>query len=122
MTEQSALAPIPAPWQGVALVCRKCGKKLGGGFGKKGKHGLAETLKRELKDTGRRRALRVVEVGCLGLCPKGAVTVAGSTHPGAVFAVPAHAEPAAVLTALLPGRTDPARVDPAGADPARAFM
>jgi len=37
-----------------------------GGFGKKGKHDLAEVLKRALKQSGRRRELRVLEVGCLG--------------------------------------------------------
>ena len=97
-----SLDPIPAPWGGVVLVCRKCSKKLGGGFGPKGKQPLAKALRTELKDTGRRRAARVVEGGCLSLCPKGAVTVASPTHPGAVFAVPGRTETAAVLTALLP--------------------
>jgi len=67
---------LPSKWGPVALVCKKCGKKLGGGFGRKNKHGLADTLRDTLKDTGRRRALRVVETGCLGICPKGAVAVA----------------------------------------------
>ena len=100
----AGLDPIRAPWDGIVLVCRKCSKKLGGGFGPKGKQGLAKALRAELKDTGRRRAVRVVEVGCLSLCPKGAVTVAGAAHPGAVLAVPGRTEPEAVLTALrLPG-------------------
>ena len=84
------------------LVCRKCSRKLGGGFGRKGKHGLARTLRDELKATGRRRALRVIEVGCLSLCPKGAVTVVGPVQPGAVLAVPKRTEAAEVLAALLP--------------------
>lgn len=103
MTLQAApggLHPIPAPWGGIVLVCRKCSKKLGGGFGPKGRQTLAKVLRAELKDTGRRRVARIVEVGCLGLCPKGAVTVAGPAHPGAVFAVPERTEPASVLAAL----------------------
>lgn len=94
--------PIPAPWEGIVLVCRKCSKKLGGGFGKKGRQGLDEVLKHELKQTGRRRTLRVMEVGCLSLCPKNAVTVAGPAHPGALFAIQPGTDPAAVLAALLP--------------------
>lgn len=97
-----SLDPIPAPWGGIVLVCRKCSKKLGGGFGPKGKLDLADALRAELKATGRRRALRVVEVGCLSLCPKKAVTMAGPAQPGTVLAVPRRADIADVLKALAP--------------------
>ncbi len=94
------MQPIRAPWDGVALVCRKCSKKLDGGFGRKGKQDLSKVLRETLKATGRRRALRVVPVGCLGLCPKRAVTVAGSAAPASVFAVPAGTDPTEVLQTL----------------------
>ncbi len=97
------LEPTRAPWDGVALVCRKCSKKLGGGFGRKGKQPLSKALRTELKEQGRRRALRVIEVGCLNLCPKQAVTIVGPATPGEVLAVPKGADPAQVLQAIAPG-------------------
>lgn len=97
----TALEPVAAPWQGVALVCRKCSRKLKGGFGRKGKQDLAKVLRDTLKEAGRRRALRVIEVDCLGLCPKRAVTVIGPATPGQVLAVPEGTEAAEVLSALI---------------------
>lgn len=94
---------VKAPWEGVALVCRKCGKRLGGGFGKKGKQDLSKVLRTSLKESGRRRALRVVGVDCLGLCPKNAVCVVGPGMPGHVVVVPAGADAAAVIEALSRG-------------------
>ncbi len=95
------LQPIPAPWNDIALVCNKCGRKLGGGFGKKGKKTLAKLLREALRTIGRRRDLRIVEVGCLGLCPKNAVTVAARNE---VIAVPEGADPGALIDLLLQRR------------------
>lgn len=95
-----------APWDGIALVCRKCSKKLGGGFGPGNDEKLAKTLRQALRAAGRRRALRIVEVGCLGLCPRKAVTLASPTHPGALFAIPRGTSAEATLAAL--GITPPA--------------
>ncbi|MDO7836051.1 (2Fe-2S) ferredoxin domain-containing protein [Sphingobium sp. HBC34] len=67
---------VRANWRTVALICRKCSKKLGGGFGPKGDERLARALRRHLSlKTGRKAAAGIVEVNCLGVCPKGAVTV-----------------------------------------------
>ena len=99
--EYSSISATPAPWQQVALVCGKCSRKLGGGFGKKGKHDLKDVLRDAAKAAGQRRALRVMEVGCLGLCPKRAVSAVTSAKPDEVVVVPAGAEAAAVLTRLL---------------------
>ena len=99
----SAIKPVKAPWDGVALICKKCGKKLGGGFGAKGGEALSKALRAELKATGRRRALRVVSVGCLGLCPKRAVSVVASCAPGHVLSVPAGTDMGEVVQALLGG-------------------
>ena len=107
------LEPIPAPWDGVVLVCRKCSKKLDGGFGPKGRQPLAKALRDGLKAMGRRRALRVVEGGCLSLCPKAAVTIVGPAQPGAVLVVPKRMQVGDVLGALLPElRTDETARDP----------
>lgn len=63
-------------WRNAVLVCRKCEKKLDGGFGHNGKERLAKALKRHLSlGKGRKSSAGIVEVSCLGICPKGAVTV-----------------------------------------------
>ena len=73
---------VRANWQGMILVCGKCSRKVGGGFGPKGKAPLAKALRRHLGlARGRRAALGVVEVKCLGVCPRGAVVVLGGARP-----------------------------------------
>nr|WP_246616730.1 DUF1636 domain-containing protein [Sphingomonas yunnanensis] len=64
------------------LVCGKCSKKLGGGFGRKGKTSLVKALRDEPGlGKGRKVALGVVEVRCLGVCPRGAVTLVDTRAP-----------------------------------------
>jgi predicted metal-binding protein len=101
MPKDDLISTTQAPWREIAMVCGKCSRKLDGGFGKKGKHGLADVLKDALKAAGRRREMRVVEVGCLGLCPKRAVTAVSSARPGQVLAVPSGADMAQVLARLI---------------------
>jgi predicted metal-binding protein len=67
---------VQSNWRNSVLVCRKCSKKLDGGFGPKGDQRLAKALKKHLSiGKGRKASAGIVEVGCLGICPKGAVTV-----------------------------------------------
>lgn len=67
---------VRSNWQNAVLVCRKCSRKLDGGFGPVGKERLAKALRRHLSlKKGRKAAVGIVEVNCLGVCPKGAVTV-----------------------------------------------
>lgn len=75
------------PWRELLLVCRKCGDKRGG-FGPQGRDTLPDALKQTLRDLKRRREVRVIEVGCLGVCPKGAVTVVRGGAPGEMLLVP----------------------------------
>jgi predicted metal-binding protein len=75
--------------QDIVLVCGKCTRKLHGGFGKKAKKNLADELRSELRDAGRKREVRVVETGCLSLCPKHAVTILCSRRPGELLAISA---------------------------------
>ncbi len=84
------------------LVCRKCGHKLKGGFGRKGKKDLSDALKQEFREAGQRRAVRVIETGCLSLCPKQAVTVMVGGKPGEMLAVPAKADVAELADRLVP--------------------
>ena len=75
------------------LVCRKCSKRAGGGFGEDGRERLAKALRRELGLAGkgkraRKDRLGVVEVGCLKICPKRAVMAIRCGDPGRWLAVP----------------------------------
>jgi predicted metal-binding protein len=67
---------IRSNWSNAVLVCAKCSKKLDGGFGPKGRTPLAKALRKQLGlKKGRKSAAGIVEVKCLGICPRGAVTV-----------------------------------------------
>lgn len=67
---------IRSNWSSAVLVCAKCSKKLGGGFGPKGKHPLGKALRKHLGlKKGRKAEAGVIDVKCLGVCPRGAVTV-----------------------------------------------
>jgi predicted metal-binding protein len=68
-------------WEATVLVCGKCSKKVGGGFGPKGKTPLAKALRR-IFGKGRKASVGVVETKCLGLCPKNAVTLVDGGRPG----------------------------------------
>ena len=96
----SLIETATAPWRDMVLVCGKCSRKLGGGFGKKGRHDLKDVLRDTLKESGRRREVRVVEVDCLGLCPKRAVAAISTARPGEVLIVPPGADAASLLSVL----------------------
>ena len=73
---------VPANWRAAIIVCRKCEKKLGGGFGADGKQRLSKMLRGHARGgRGRKAALGVIESKCLKLCPKRAVTVVNSARP-----------------------------------------
>ena len=93
-----------APFREAVLVCGKCARKLDGGFGRKGRHGLRAELKRAWRASGRAGKLRAVETPCLGLCPKRRQVVATgvSLAAGRLWVVEPGEEPAAVLARVLP--------------------
>ena len=73
----------------LVAICRKCGKKLGGGFGDGGKQSLAKALKQALDlPKWKRSPVRLVETGCMKLCPRGAVAVTTSGDARLVYVVP----------------------------------
>lgn len=77
--EARNLKTVRSEWSRTLMVCAKCSKKVGGGFGAKGKQSLAKVLRKELGiKTGRKAAMGIIEVKCLKVCPKGAVTVVDS--------------------------------------------
>ena len=99
---ENGIVAKPIPWRSVILVCRKCSKKLGGGFGPSGDRSLAHEIKLGLRQAGLRQTSRVIETKCLGLCPKGAVTVLPASDPGLILSVPAGTEAAAIMARLTP--------------------
>lgn len=84
---------VKANWETAILVCAKCSKRLGGGFGKKGKQSLAKALRTHVGvKTSRKSSVGIVEVKCLGVCPRGAVTLVDASDPGSWRLVPAGAD------------------------------
>lgn len=83
----------------LVLVCAKCAKRQG--FKKGAVRGL---LKRTLKRTPDARRTRVVEVGCLGPCPKHALAVATSASLAArrIHLLDPAASPESAVAALFP--------------------
>jgi predicted metal-binding protein len=93
-----------APFRQAVLVCGKCARKLGGGFGAGRAHPLRKVLKRAWKDEGRAGKLRVVETRCLGLCPKRrqVVATAAALKAGRLWVVEPGEDAAAVLARVAP--------------------
>lgn len=84
---------VAAHWSTCILVCKKCSKKVGGGFGEKGRTSLAKALRaRGNGKKGRKADFGVVETGCLKLCPKNAVMMIDTAHPQSWRVVPAGAD------------------------------
>ena len=80
-------------WQESVLVCRKCSKKLDGGFGPDGDKTLKKALRKYLKaGKGRKAELAVIETGCFDVCPKDAVIAVNAAAPKQLLIVPVGAD------------------------------
>ena len=94
---------VRAGWTGAVLVCGKCSRKLDGGFGRKGREGLARALRGQPGfGKGRKADVGVVETRCLGICPKGAVTIVDTRDPGRWRIVEEGADVEALAAELRP--------------------
>lgn len=92
---------VSADWHAAILVCGKCTRRIGGGFGPKGKTPLAKALRKlGNRRKGRKASFGVVETGCLKLCPKGAVVALNGAQPGTWHIVKAGSDPAEIARAL----------------------
>ena len=82
MTEKP-IKRVKADWDEVVLVCRKCSKKLKGGFGDDGDQKLAKVLRKAMGAKGKSRKAKaaVIEIDCLDVCPKDAVVVVRASRP-----------------------------------------
>lgn len=91
--EARRLKSVRSDWSNTLLVCRKCSKRLDGGFGPKGRTPLAKALRKHFGvKKGRKATLGIVEMKCLGVCPRGAVTVINGKAPGEWALVKADAD------------------------------
>lgn len=92
---------VRSNWANAVLVCAKCSKKLDGGFGPKGKAPLGKALRKHLHlKKGRKAAAGIVDVKCLGVCPRGAVTMVNGAVSREWLLVPAGADLDAVADEL----------------------
>ncbi len=87
---------VETGWSDTVLICRKCSRKLKGGFGPDGRDSLRHAVRNSLRAAGQRGRVGLIEVGCLGVCPKHAVTTARASRPGELLVVP-RGQDAAVL-------------------------
>ena len=90
-----AIKTSKTKWRDVVLVCKKCQKKLDGGFGPHGDRSLKKALKKYLKPgdgKGRKAELAVIETGCFDICPKNAVVCINAAEPKALLIVPVGAD------------------------------
>lgn len=84
---------LQSRWSGAILVCSKCSKKLDGGFGPKGRTSLGKALRKRFGlKKGRKSPVGLVEVKCLGVCPRNAVTLVDTSHPDMWRLVPKGAD------------------------------
>ncbi len=80
---------IPAQWKTTILVCRKCSKRAGGGFGKDGHQSLAKALRAKGNGKkGRKASAGIVDIGCQKVCPKNAIVVVDTATPRQWLIVP----------------------------------
>jgi predicted metal-binding protein len=92
---------VRSNWSQAVLVCAKCSKKLDGGFGPRARTPLAKALRKHLGlGKGRKGGVGIVEVRCLGVCPKGAVVVVNGADSRSWRIVPARTEVAEVAREL----------------------
>lgn len=81
---------VRSNWSSAVLVCARCSRKLGGGFGPKGKQPLGKALRKHLGlKKGRKAEAGVVDVKCLGVCPRDAVTMVNASASREWLIVPA---------------------------------
>ncbi len=88
-------------WNDIIFLCRKCSRKLKGGFGEDGTATLRQALRAELRNTGQRGQVGLLEVKCLGICPKLAVTAGRASQPGQLMIVPVGSQGATALSELV---------------------
>jgi predicted metal-binding protein len=73
---ESSLRRYAGPWKGqLVLACRKCQKKLKHSGTKNKLANLSKVLKKRARRQKSGAEIDTVGVSCLGMCPKGGITV-----------------------------------------------
>ena len=110
-----AIKTAKTEWRDLILVCKKCSKKLDGGFGPDGDKTLKKALRKYLtppkSSKGRKAPLAVIETACFDVCPKNAVVCINAAEPKALLIVPVGADLFEVKARL--GLNDGRRLQPA---------
>ena len=110
--EKGAPPAIPTGWSDTVLICRKCSKKLKGGFGADGDDTFKQAVRRALRDAGKRGAVGLLDAGCFGICPKRAVTISVASRPYELLVVPeGGALNEFVATLHAPAQSEPEAAD-----------
>ena len=100
-------------WRDVILVCKKCQKRVGKGFGPDGDLTLKKALKRYLKPgKGRKAEIAVLSVGCFDICPRNGVVTVNAGRPGEMAIIPPGADLVEVADRLGLERRPPKRQAP----------
>jgi hypothetical protein len=61
---------------------------MNGGYGRKGRETLRTALRSGLRAEGFKRGVRVIEMRCIGICPKNAVTALNASRPDKILTIP----------------------------------
>lgn len=89
----AAFKTAKTQWRDVILVCKKCQKKVGKGFGPSEDLTLKKALKRYLKPgKGRKAEIAFISVKCFDVCPKDAVMTVNTARPDEMVVIPAGAD------------------------------
>jgi hypothetical protein len=81
------LPTVRTGWTDALIYCRKCARKLDGGFGPDGDLSIRKALRQALRARGQRPATGILAAGCFGVCPKGGVTLMRASEPGRLIVV-----------------------------------
>ena len=79
---------VSTGWSDAVYICKKCSKKLKGGFGEDGEYSFKQATRRALREAGRRGAVGLLDAACFGICPKRAVTIAVASRPSELLVMP----------------------------------
>jgi hypothetical protein len=92
----------PTPWETIILLCRKCARKMDGGYGTNGKETLGTALREAFREKGHRRDVRIIETRCMDVCPKKAVTALNANRPDRIMTIPKGTAATEVMEQLMP--------------------
>ena len=85
--EPGDVRTVRTNWDDVVVVCRKCQKRMGGGFGPDGNWTLRKAIRKRSNTKDNECSIGVIQAGCFGVCPKQGVTVMRASRPSELLVV-----------------------------------